>query len=89
MKVKITALAALLALLLCVCAAASDAAPVSLYPERAETAEEYEESMNLIQTLKNGACSGLHPVSVAFIIVSVLFIAAAVFVLIIGKKAGK
>ena len=88
MKVKITVFALLLAVLLCVCAAAFDTAPVSLYPERAEP-EEYTESLNLIQMIKNGSFSGLHPVSAAFVIVSVLFVAAAAFVIITGKKAGK
>ena len=88
MKVKITVFALILSVLLCVCAAASDTAPVSLYPEHAE-AEEYTESLDLIQMIKSGDFANLHPVSVAFIIVSVLFVAAAAFVIITGKKAGK
>ena len=88
MKLRITVFAALFAVLLCVCAAAFDTAPVSLYPERAE-AEEYTESLDLIQMIKSGSFSGLHPVSAAFIVMSVLFVAAAAFVIITGKKAGK
>ena len=65
------------------------AAPVPLYPENTEPAEEYTESLNLIQMIGRGDFSGLHPVSAAFIVMSVLFVAAAAFVIITGKKAGK
>ena len=59
---------------------------VSLYPE---TAAQAEENISLIEAIKNGGLTALHPVSVAFIVISVLFIAAAAFVIITGKKAGK
>ena len=61
---------------------------VSLYPETAEPAQ-IEEKMDLIEAVKSGTFSGLHPVSFAFIALAVLFVAAAVFDIITGKKAGK
>jgi hypothetical protein len=61
---------------------------VPLYPEISEQTR-IEENVSLVDAVRSGVFTALHPVSIAFIVISVLFIAAAVFVIITGKKAGK
>ena len=83
MKILTVVLSAALIFALCLPVIA-----VRLYPEAGTEAQKNEKT-DLIEAVKSGNFSGLHPVSVAFIVLSVLFVAAAVFVIITGKKAGK
>ena len=86
MKILTVVLSAVLIFALCLPALTASAA--RLYPE-AETDGQNEEKIDLITALQSGEFTSLHPVSTAFIVISALFVAAAAFVIITGKKAGK
>ena len=85
MKILTVVLSAVLIFALCLPALTASA---RLYPE-AETDGQNEEKIDLITALQSGEFTSLHPVSTAFIVISALFVAAAAFVIITGKKAGK